>query len=772
MTSGSTAQRSGRVAGALVALGLLLFGAGAALVPLRSSEPLPAHAAAGVFSAGRALEDVEQVAAVPRPVGSPAHAEVRDRLRAELDRSGLVTSIATSASCRRSEDGLSCAQVGNIRGSLRGTRPGRIVLVAHYDSSPSTPGASDNAVALSILLEVSRILAAGWGDGAGRNSVDVLFTDGEELGLLGAGADVRAHPPDPLTVVVNLDARGTRGTPVLYQTGQDSSVVLRALDGWHIYATSAGELIASFLPNETDFTLYGEAGARGADIAFVGGSARYETPQDDLAAVSPETVQTLGTGMLHTADRLSRADLEAPSVDNVSYWSVAGWVVVLPEVLLPGLAGAAVLVVVVGSVLEVRQRQANLVQGGLDLVAVVATMALAGGLSWALAGLVLVREPAWLGLVYGEPYEPARLHLGFALLTVAAAGLSVGLGSRWRVRWAAGALVVCALAAGLLTVVAPAAAYVFVVPALVGGVARIVMVVRAGRVEKASERPPDRVLPVALGIPLLVTSLPLTVLLYPALGLSLAAVPTALLALILAGTLGDLVGGRGPGLVRRPIGLAVAAVTASLLVALLPHPGPSADEPHLVSITFVADHDRRTGQWLTPFPPGNRWVDGHVGPGIVAPAVPTLYSPGYRTGPAPYRDLPRPALAAVAQRPIGDRSRITAALTTRAGQQALLCLSAADAPRVQDLAISGVAIGRWDWPESGPFRCITLAGFSRAAPVVITLRDQQPIELVLVGRLPGLPSGPGFEPMPAHIDAAAGNAIASLGIQRIETRLP
>ena len=69
-------------------------------------------------------------------------------------------------------------------------------MVAHYDSVPSSPGAGDNAASVAAILEAIRALKAG---SALRNDLIVLFTDGEELGLLGAKGFVETYPSAPTT---------------------------------------------------------------------------------------------------------------------------------------------------------------------------------------------------------------------------------------------------------------------------------------------------------------------------------------------------------------------------------------------------------------------------------------------------------------------------------------------------------------------------------------------------------------------------------------------
>ena len=52
-----------------------------------------------------------------------------------------------------------CGRVWNVVARLEGTRPGKaVVLMAHYDSVHTSPGAVDNAVSVGLLLELARVL--------------------------------------------------------------------------------------------------------------------------------------------------------------------------------------------------------------------------------------------------------------------------------------------------------------------------------------------------------------------------------------------------------------------------------------------------------------------------------------------------------------------------------------------------------------------------------------------------------------------------------------
>jgi len=80
-----------------------------------------------------------------------------------------------------------------------------LVLVAHHDAVPGSPGANDNAASVAILLALLERLAAA---PPSRLRVRLLFTACEELGYLGARVYVREASMDRIAGVVSLELCG------------------------------------------------------------------------------------------------------------------------------------------------------------------------------------------------------------------------------------------------------------------------------------------------------------------------------------------------------------------------------------------------------------------------------------------------------------------------------------------------------------------------------------------------------------------------------------
>src|SRR5918995_4739044 len=329
--------------GVVVVLVLAAFAA-ISLLALEPPEPLPASAQASEFSAERAFSHVEQIAERPHPVGSPANAEVRDYLVGQLEDLGLRPTVQEATSARTREGTASMARVHNIHARIPGSSPtGHVVLVAHYDSVPNAPGAADDGAGVAAIREIARALT--WGSPP-RNVVDVVLTDAEEPGLLGAQAFVDTGRLDPRrSVVLNLEARGTSGPAIMFETNPDNANIVPALaSAQRPIAGSKTAAIYWLLPNDTDFTVFCRDGFAGMNFAFVDGSAHYHTPGDSPSNLDPSSLQHMGSTVLDAARYFAREDLDAPRGGPLTYSSVLGQLVYYPQglaVLLSVLAAVA-----------------------------------------------------------------------------------------------------------------------------------------------------------------------------------------------------------------------------------------------------------------------------------------------------------------------------------------------------------------------------------------------------------------------------------------------
>jgi hypothetical protein len=94
-----------------------------------------------------------------------------------------------------------------------------LVLIAHHDAVPASPGANDNAASVAILLTLLERLAVA---PPSRLRVRLLFPACEELGYLGARAYVRATPPAGVVGVLSLELCGIGDTPAIWDATMET----------------------------------------------------------------------------------------------------------------------------------------------------------------------------------------------------------------------------------------------------------------------------------------------------------------------------------------------------------------------------------------------------------------------------------------------------------------------------------------------------------------------------------------------------------------------
>lgn len=319
----------------VAALGLALA---VAVAASSTPDPAPASAPETAFSAVRAMVDIEEIARAPHPTGSEENARVRAYLLERMGELGLETSTQTGALSPAVVERLTSwgdeqaadRQIVNLIGVLPGRdREGPAVLMmAHHDTVPDSPGAADDSTGVASILESVRAIRA---RGEAERDLIVLFTDAEELGLDGMRLFLEEHPlAQRVGMVVNLEARGGGGRAFMFETGpgnaQTINAFTRAVEGVSSGANSdsLAVLIYENMPNGTDYTLARERGIPGVNIAFIGRAHQYHDPSSTPAALDRGSVQHIGETGLAAADHFLRMDALPATTQNLVYSDLLG----------------------------------------------------------------------------------------------------------------------------------------------------------------------------------------------------------------------------------------------------------------------------------------------------------------------------------------------------------------------------------------------------------------------------------------------------------------
>ncbi len=364
----------------------LLVGLTLALLCVRMARPAPISSPEDVFSAKRAMADVTLLASRAHPIGSVQNDKVRDALIQRMTALGLEPRVHTATGLDQAEfqpGYVASGTVRNVIGLLRGrdSRLPAILLMAHYDSVPNSPGAADDIAGVAAVLETVRILSA---TGPHARDVMVLFTDGEEAGLLGADAFFRGDLLRPhVGVVLNLEARGDAGRTVMFQTGPQNGglIDIYAQAARHPFANSLTGYVYKRLPNNTDFTYAVNQDLPGLNFAFLGDPLAYHTPLATPAHLSQESLQHMGDQVAPTARALADAPTLPRKAADVTYFDVSNAILVRYPPWIGWAVLAAAIVLIAGAWVSARRstglKTAEVVRGGATALLAVLTAILA-----------------------------------------------------------------------------------------------------------------------------------------------------------------------------------------------------------------------------------------------------------------------------------------------------------------------------------------------------------------------------------------------------------
>src|SRR5262245_52521749 len=152
---------------------------------------------------GRLRQHVVALASTPRPPGSRAHDAARAYIRTHLQSAGFT--VTENA---RREAGMNCVNLLTAPLPDNPERP-LVIVGAHYDSTPNTPGADDNASAVAALLEIAAWLKPQLTDAArwATARLQLAAYDLEEYGMIGSYLHARSLT-GPVRCMISLEMLG------------------------------------------------------------------------------------------------------------------------------------------------------------------------------------------------------------------------------------------------------------------------------------------------------------------------------------------------------------------------------------------------------------------------------------------------------------------------------------------------------------------------------------------------------------------------------------
>ncbi len=362
---------------------LFLFALSAVLVT-SPGKPFGKNIAPHEFSAERAFEHIRSFAQKPHMVGSAFHDSVCTYIASELEGLGAEVDIQTTTATNN-EGFPIFGNITNVIGRIRGEVNSKAILVVgHYDSQPFAPGAADDGIAVGSMLEAAKVLLNG---PKLKNDIIFLFSDAEEVGLLGAKAFADEHPwAKEVGLVLNLEARGNTGAVLAFEVSpQNGWIIKEFVKG--VERPFAGSMmyeVYKLMPNDTDFTIFKNQGFSGFNVALVQGFVNYHSATDKPENLDLGSVQHMGNYVMGVTKHFGNLNLDSTKSADLVYFNVFGTAMVyFPVGWNIWIFVATIVLFIIFLAVGYGRREISVGQVFLGFIGLVFALAISVGLVWA-----------------------------------------------------------------------------------------------------------------------------------------------------------------------------------------------------------------------------------------------------------------------------------------------------------------------------------------------------------------------------------------------------
>lgn len=700
------------------------------------------------FSAIRAMVYLGDIAKEPHPIASAENARVREYLINSIRALGMQVQTQSAVGLHSRGNGGAIGTVHNVIGRMPGTTPGKaLLLMAHYDSVAKGAGAADDGASVAAILEVLRVLKMG---PPLRNDVIVLFTDGEEVGLLGAEAFVSENPwAKDVGLALNFEYRGNGGPFLMFETTNDNGALVNGLSATsHPVANSLFYEIYKLLPNDTDMTVLKRYGIAGMNFAAIEGGSFYHTKLDSANGVSQESIQHSGEIMLDLAKHFGNISLNSIRAPNRVYFDFPGLgLVSYPVAWALPLLGIVVLAFATVITLGVRNGKVSIRRciGATFLFLLVAILlAVIVQLTWSAISMM---HPDYGAMV--DPYNSQWYLLMFVALTIGCY-IHILLGVR---KWishleiacgAIGCWVLLLLAASVLV---PGATYLLTWPLLPVLVVLAVLFSRYGNRILVNQR---AALLLMAAVPALLIFSPLLRFIYIAVTARMISVVVLLLVLLL-GIMTPMLS----MLVRRHVlGLSLLATAGMFLVIASIASRFDADHPRPDNLFFAQDGNSGKAFWLSSDSRLDGWTKNFFPVNSVRKVVPEIFGDEdwkLWASSAPHIDAKAPSIKILEDR-LGPEGR-TLRLRIKSQRMAPELSVVIEDATVMNARVEGRSFTTT--PQQNWY--VNAFGFpSDGIRVDLTLKDSSRGKVRVTDRTEGLPGANVGERLPDSMNSAFG----------------
>lgn len=589
----------------------LIFTVWLSFYTIQPPNPEPESSPLTEFSAERAFNHVREMAQQPHPLGSAANDSARSYILDELRNLGLRPAVREGIGIGSSSDRGVAGYAKNILAKLEGENPEKtILLMAHYDSTPVTFGAGDDASGTAAILETVRALQAR--ETPLKNNVWILLTDGEERGLLGAELFVDEFAElDQIDLVLNVEARGSSGPSMMFETSTPNGKLIShfAAASQYPVANSLMYTVYKMLPNDTDLSVTKRAGLQGLNFAFTNDYLNYHTLQDNPENLSLSSLQHHGSNLLDNVLYFGNENYDLNNQSEYVYFNNAtGGLMYYPS-------GWSLPLAVVTSLLFIAYLVYLFRTNRLGIGPYLGSLLLFAGIT-AAGGFIThfgwqgfkVLNPQYQWLIQGEVYNHVWYFWGFTLLNIALFSAVYS--------WFQTKLTMQQLISGSFTIwiflslitawYLPTASYVFTWPVLLALVGWIIL---GGEITKLSWRSTGILAISLFGVLFMLP--PYIYLIQIMMTTQLLFISMILLMLVLGLTwplVWNIIRGR-----QKVINIAVILTALVCFGMASANSGFDADHKKQNSINFVQDFDSNQAYWISRDDTADAWTSQFLG---------------------------------------------------------------------------------------------------------------------------------------------------------------
>ncbi|KAJ8759086.1 hypothetical protein K2173_003324 [Erythroxylum novogranatense] len=184
-----------------------------------------------------------------------------------------------------------------------------VLINAHFDSPPGSPGAGDCGSCVASLLEVARVMVdSKW---IPPKPVIFLFNGAEELFMLGTHGFMTTHRwRDSIGASINVEASGTGGPDLVCQSGPGIwPSLIYAQSAIYPMASSAAQDVFPLIPGDTDFRIFSQDFEHipSLDIIFLLGGYYYHTSFDTVDKLLPGSMQARGENLFNVLKAFAKS---------------------------------------------------------------------------------------------------------------------------------------------------------------------------------------------------------------------------------------------------------------------------------------------------------------------------------------------------------------------------------------------------------------------------------------------------------------------------------